>query len=306
MTIRPLQPADVAAAAELFSSVEPEFISTPDLLLHQLRSPLGRTHRKFWIAAEAGDVVGVAQGYLRSWSNDLDVGQIHLGVRADRRRHGIGTALLETVEQHLVRHGAERLRVRAERGSIGVEFARARGYARRVVSEVLWSLELPGADTKELPALQRAKSDEGFELSRLSEHRDSARALFDFYGAAGGLVPGAPVTFDDWRTAILGNPTLDFEGSVVVTHEQQPVALAWLLVDWKRAKAENEWTATLPELRGRGLARLAKLATIRWAAESGVREIRTENDADNAPMIALNRRLGYRELALRDDLEKRA
>ncbi|MGB2874292.1 MAG: GNAT family N-acetyltransferase, partial [Gaiellaceae bacterium] len=67
---------------------------------------------------------------------------------------------------------------------------------------------------------------------------------------------------------------------------------------------ENEWTATLPELRGRGLARLAKLASIRRAVEEGITEILTGNDPDNLPMRELNRRLGYRELFVRRDFER--
>jgi RimJ/RimL family protein N-acetyltransferase len=83
------------------------------------------------------------------------------------------------------------------------------------------------------------------------------------------------------------------------------VSLSWLLVDHERRRAENEWTATLPELRGRGLARLAKSATIRWAADRGLTEILTGNDPDNVPMRELNRRLGYVELFVRRDLELR-
>ncbi len=60
------------------------------------------------------------------------------------------------------------------------------------------------------------------------------------------------------------------------------------------AAATNEMTGTLADYRGRGLARLAKIATIRWAAEHGIREIATENDAENAAMWGLNQSLGYR------------
>jgi len=49
----------------------------------------------------------------------------------------------------------------------------------------------------------------------------------------------------------------------------------------------------------RGLARLAKLATIRWAARNDVATIVTGNDDDNEAMLALNRSLGYLPLAER-------
>jgi RimJ/RimL family protein N-acetyltransferase len=133
------------------------------------------------------------------------------------------------------------------------------------------------------------------------------KELFDFYAAAGGLPPAEnPITFEEWRRFILGNPLLDREGSVVVADDEgQVVSLSWLLVDHERRRAENEWTATLPVFRGRGLAHLAKSATIRWAADQGLTEIVTGNDPDNFTMRELNRRLGYVELFVRRDLELR-
>jgi hypothetical protein len=131
-----------------------------------------------------------------------------------------------------------------------------------------------------------------------------------FLRKAGGIPAGDPenrVTLEEWRRFILGNPLLDDEASVVVVDtDGSIVSLAWLLVDDVRRRAENEWTATLPHLRGRGLALLAKLGTIRWAAANGVAEIVTGNDPENRPMRELNRRLGYRELFLRRDLERPA
>jgi GNAT superfamily N-acetyltransferase len=82
----------------------------------------------------------------------------------------------------------------------------------------------------------------------------------------------------------------------IVDERARLVSLATLVVDHAAGRAENDWTATLPELRGRRLARLGKLATIRWARNAGIREIVTANDDGNVPMLALNERLGYRRL----------
>ena len=43
----------------------------------------------------------------------------------------------------------------------------------------------------------------------------------------------------------------------------------------------------------RGLAEKVKRASLRWAAENGIRAAWTTNDETNAPMLAMNRRLGY-------------
>ena len=36
-----------------------------------------------------------------------------------------------------------------------------------------------------------------------------------------------------------------------------------------------------------------KRASLRWAAENGIRAVWTTNDETNAAMLAINRRLGY-------------
>ena len=61
-------------------------------------------------------------------------------------------------------------------------------------------------------------------------------------------------------------------------------------------RAAHDMTGTVREYRRRGLARLAKMAALRWCADSGVRTVFTSNDTTNADMLALNEHLGYRPL----------
>jgi mycothiol synthase len=60
------------------------------------------------------------------------------------------------------------------------------------------------------------------------------------------------------------------------------------------AMAYHDMTAVRPEFRGRGLATALKRATIAWAIDHGLEELRTGNDEGNAPMRAVNARLGFR------------
>jgi GNAT superfamily N-acetyltransferase len=57
---------------------------------------------------------------------------------------------------------------------------------------------------------------------------------------------------------------------------------------------EREAEPTVPQHRGRGLARLVKLAALHRAAERGITTAYTGNDEANAPV---NTRLGYRQVA---------
>jgi GNAT superfamily N-acetyltransferase len=94
----------------------------------------------------------------------------------------------------------------------------------------------------------------------------------------------------------LRNPLLDQDCSAVVLYEGQPVALSWLKGDRTVGRYGVEFTGTAPEWRGRGAATLAKLTALHLAAQAGIRWIGTANDQDNAPMLAINARLGHRAL----------
>jgi GNAT superfamily N-acetyltransferase len=63
-------------------------------------------------------------------------------------------------------------------------------------------------------------------------------------------------------------------------------------------------TCTRPGHRGRGLATALKGRVIRYARERGYRWIRTFNDASNAPILAVNRRLGFRRVVTWIELER--
>lgn len=59
----------------------------------------------------------------------------------------------------------------------------------------------------------------------------------------------------------------------------------------------NEFTGVVPAARGLGLARALKLELIRRAQSAGVPLMRTNNHSANAPMLAVNGRLGFERRA---------
>ncbi len=296
--IRPFELPDAERVDPLLHILTRASVRSPASLRHREVSEPERARRRSWVAVEREDVVGYATAWFQWFGGEAGKGRIWVGVRNDRRRRGIGTELWDLASAHLT--GAKKLTVEVDDDPAALRFVEKRGFTQ-YDAEVISRLD-PRDCTLE------PKPHEGYRVLRLRELRDRDRELFDFYWAAGGIPPGDPenrITLDEWRRFILGNPLLDDEASVVVVDtDGRVVSLSWLLVDRARRRAENEWTATLPQLRGRGLARLAKLASIRWAVENELDEIVTGNDPDNLPVRELNRRLGYRELFIRRDLER--
>jgi RimJ/RimL family protein N-acetyltransferase len=107
------------------------------------------------------------------------------------------------------------------------------------------------------------------------------------------------VVLDDWELDVWiecfwRHPLLDHDASVVAVAEGTPAAVTFLQVDRSTGRGTNNGTGTLREFRGRGLATLAKRASLARAAELGVTAVYTGNDVTNGPMQAINRKLGYR------------
>lgn len=63
-------------------------------------------------------------------------------------------------------------------------------------------------------------------------------------------------------------------------------------------------TGVRRDRRGRGLAYAVKLDSLRQARELGLDTMLTANDLENAPMLAVNRKLGFEPSVLIESYEK--
>jgi RimJ/RimL family protein N-acetyltransferase len=101
------------------------------------------------------------------------------------------------------------------------------------------------------------------------------------------------VSFEQWLEDYWRDPDVDLETSVAAVVDDRPVAFSWLRVA-PGGRAVSDMTGTLRDYRGRGLALLAKRATLVNAARRGVEFVSTQNDETNLPMLRVNEKLGYR------------
>jgi GNAT superfamily N-acetyltransferase len=293
--IRSFRDADADAVAGLMRRMVPQFLSNRDVLLHWMREAPERSHTRVWVAEEDDGVAGFVWTNFKWWAAEPGIGSTFLVVRPESRRRGVGTALFELVDRHLREHGAWKHEAHVTDDD-GRGFAERRGF-EETRRERLSQLDVASADLSELPALEEAKAAEGFRVAPLRELLDRPRELHAMFDEAAKDMPGddphGDVDYDEWQRQSLGNPLLELDGSMNVLDGARPVAFAWLLVDHEGSRGEHELTGTLRAYRGRGLARLAKLAAVRWCRENGIGTLLTGNDSENAPMLAINDRLGY-------------
>lgn len=283
-----------------FRELWPEIVITPPGLVHFIERQPERAAMRAWVVEDGGEIVGFANSRMR-WALAVEgIAGIWVGVLPTHRGRGQGTQLYDLAAAHIVEYGARRLEstCRADE-PVGRAFAKRLGFVegRR---EQSWALDVDSAEL-----LSDVRHDA--TAVRLRDLRDRERELFDLYDAAERDMPADHVhamEFDDWRQETLDSPGLDLDLSAVVLVDGRLASFAWLVSDREGRRAANEMTGTAPEFRRRGLARLAKEATIRWAADAGIRTILTSNDTTNADMLALNEHLGYRPTIVRIVLAK--
>jgi GNAT superfamily N-acetyltransferase len=299
--IRSFRDDDADGVARLLrSALETPWVITESDVLHWHDVP-PRAQRAAWVAVEDGEIAGWGDAQARWEVSEEGVCELWAAVRPEQRRRGVGSELFELAWEHLVGIGARVVESWAEEDD-GKRFLRRRGF-EEVRQERISAVDPREVDLSRLPELEATKRAENFRVVPLAETLDRAQELFAVYMAGEADSPGTfaedNIAFEEWERETLGMPSLDPEGSFVVLHGDRPVAIAWLEVDRDGKRANNEMTATVRDFRRRGLARLAKLASIRWAAEQGITSLLTGNDRENPGMLALNNSLGYRTYVMR-------
>jgi RimJ/RimL family protein N-acetyltransferase/predicted N-acetyltransferase YhbS len=290
--IRALEEHDHAAVADLLRSLQPDAVHTEASIRHTIARANPRAQLRDWVAEEGGAVVGYATS-TAVWWRAGSAARAWIGVRQDARGRGLGTSLARVVSEH-VRRLAPASLITVSVEDDGGRFASARGFTVDRV-DVVSALDPRSADLSELPERRVAAESSGY---RVVTPRDvDLRALYEAECEIANDTPGATptvVTFEEWLHDASDHPTVSWEGSTIVVRDGAVVAECWLSVDTVNRRGRNELTGTVRAHRRRGLATLAKLATIAWARDNDVDEIVTDNAETNEGMLAINERLGYR------------
>jgi GNAT superfamily N-acetyltransferase len=298
MQIREARETDAAAIVRLTAEANPNMVVTPESWRHRRRTAPARARALQLVAEVGGEVVARAQAGLNA--HTTAPGAAYGGVIVDpaHRRRGIGSALLERLERHLDELEAATWTTMIFENDDGIAFARRHGF-RDDRSAVTSTVD---PRTVELPLPQ------GVTVVPASELGPEAVFEIDSAGALDEPVsnPPAPMPFAEWRAEFWDEPSFTVDGSFVAVADRTAAAIALLFIAPELGRAVNAFTATMPQFRGRGFALAAKIATMRWAAANGITRVSTANDDTNAPMLAINARLGYeplgRLLTMRRDL----
>ncbi len=288
VSIRERNVDDLAPAARLLSELDSTRVITEAGFRHRLLGSPPEARRTWWAARDGSALVGWAGASVANETTARG-GYIGVTVLPSHRGAGIGTALLDRALAHL----QEAPRLHGEAVEDGRSFAERHGFRHTHTSRVS-AVDPRLVDTSELDTAP-VQIVSLLEVGPEQTFAVDAESVLDEPGDASVDA----LEYDQWVRDYWQHPDLDFASGRGAVVDGTAVAVAYVLVDLASRRAFNAYTGTLRAYRGRGLARLAKLGTMRRLGELGITQVLTENDETNAPMLAINGRLGYRPVASR-------
>ncbi|WP_338694908.1 GNAT family N-acetyltransferase [Streptomyces sp. Q6] len=290
-TLSPTDPADAEGFARVRRACLPAMLATPASVAYDAARAHPDAHYRPLVAVDdAGTVIGTAQVGIAYDSPRPGQGYANVYVHPDHVGRGGGTLLLRTAEAHLAQHGATEVFCWALDGPRNLAWAAARGY-RRSRSAHFLRLELTADALPPMPA-----PPSGVALRTAADFAADPRPLFAVFAQTVADEPSDIVAelrdYEQWLTDTWRNPLLDQGLTSVAVVDGVPAAFSLAQTDGD-GRYWSGMTGTARAFRGRGLAKLAKNDSLHRARAAGVSVAYTGNDADNAPMLAINEWFGY-------------
>jgi GNAT superfamily N-acetyltransferase len=307
--VRPLTlPADYPHLAALFSSDSPEPVSVADLEAGDAKIPepglagyddQGRlvSHcRDRYVAVDAaGRVAGYGDAWRAPWNPPGEM--ICSAVVAPALRgQGIGRLLLDRVEQTAREKGAAYIKAQLkDSDASALACLSKRGYT---VDRHLFQSKLDLSTFDEAPLLRPLEGVRFFTLAD-EPGAGTERKLYDLEALTqpdnpsfgGGMWP-----FEQWRLWVLETPRAVPDCFILAADAAGRTVGTTFMHRLENGAMHTLHTGVVREWRGRGLALALKLQAAAAARRHGAPYMRTDNDSQNGPMLAVNRKLGYEPL----------
>jgi len=181
-------------------------------------------------------------------------------------------------------------------------FYQKRGFAEKMKA---WEsrLDVRSIDLTRFQEYPERALRHGITFTNLAAERqndqDSLRKLHELVQLISADMPSpapfTPISFEQWKAFELKNPSLLPEGYMIAKDGSQYVGLStvWRLEQEPRGLVQGN-TGVRREYRGRGIAVALKLKVIDFAKRNSYEKVKTWNASNNAPMLAVNTKLGFK------------
>jgi len=301
-SIRPLDiTIDLPRIVELVNTVNPEPMSEETFRTRQEREVPGRVSYTAVTVNEADIISGYVSVVRNPW-----MAPGHFWARAivdpALRRHGLGELLyqhtLDFLRTQPTTHLLSEVR---DACSEGLKFARKRGFTvqRHLSVSRLYLTEFNPAPFAGIVEAAEATGIRFFTLASVEMTLENQHKLYELHRTCAADNPAYEGwNFPDFPTfchATFDSPRYLPGAHLVATDGEDWIGLASLDYYAEQQAMHNGFTGVLRAYRGRHLALTLKLLSISIAQSYNVDYLYTNNDSTNAPMLAINHRLGYQE-----------
>ncbi|MGN7454342.1 GNAT family N-acetyltransferase [Paenibacillus pasadenensis] len=254
--------------------------------------------------AEDGRLVGYSTIWRAPWTPPGMVNHFVL-VAADAHGQGIGAELTRSSREWAREAGADTLLSECwDDDERAIAFARRGGFEteRRSWQSVLDLTDGQDPSQPEDRMIIERLEEEGIAFASLADlppGEETLRRLHELCTSTYTDIPGflgETMPYGEWLKWGLQVEGYAPARVLVAMDGERLVGICNVIYNEDSGGMYHEYTGVAREYRGRGIARALKLLSIRLALRAGARYLRTDNDSLNVPMLAINRRLGYRPL----------
>lgn len=294
--IRPMVMDDVDGVVALVNSVEDAGLTSEGFKARLDDTTEGRLVARQVAIDESGQVIGYASIVHDPWMK-TGQWQIWVAVHPEQRGHHTGSQLFDAVLKAAQEQGGVATLESDVRDNdpASLSFAQQRGFT--ITQHLSFSsvvIEAP-TETMRTEAFKQLQA-QGLTLAMFVVpplNAEIENTIIPLLQMTSTDQPerSAPMTADEVRQGLEPDPGRQTLISAAY-YDQTCVAASILRVEAAGCGTQS-LTGVLREWRGHGIAMALKQILMHEAYMQGVRRIRTVNHMDNAPMLAINHRLGY-------------
>jgi mycothiol synthase len=303
-TVRVATPADYAALVAVGKASYPDYGETVEEWRHWDET---WDHSKYFklrlVAEDSRRVVGYGQVNHMRWAFIPTKYRIDVTVLPEQRGRGHGTALYDDLVAAVTARGAQALGAAAKESMTdGVQFLNKRGY-REVKRDWESRLFVKGFDFARFGTADDRVAKQGIRIVTLADEMerdpDAVHKAFELTQDCRMDIPSVDPptrnTFEEFRQEDVDAPSALLDAFYIAIDKDG----RYLGVSNMFRSLDDPtflWqgiTGVRREARGKGIAMALKLRTVRYAIDKGIEHIKTWNDVNNRPMLAINEAMGF-------------
>lgn len=301
LQLRPAGIADARLAADLETRARPQEPVDPPTLKHQLEHPAEEGPHHLHLVMDGATPVGVAD-FRHPEGAAWEPGRVtSLNLALLPEAAAAAVEVLHILESLAGADRPKQLKAWSLDGEAYLNDTYAAAGYHHVRSGVTQDLDLVAGRERLLATREQTRArmaEQGIALrhgGRLPEGRLLEQAIELFNGTLQDMphTVEEPEMDDAAMRAYTSSPSFHLDRFWTAWDGDRLVALSFLDFPVERGNVWTGYTASDRDYRGRGIAQAVKNESVGQAVELGFARIRTDNDAENGPMLAINRKLGY-------------